>query len=531
VQALLSFALVALLPAQQPDPVPAPSAVAAAPCDDGLTTAATPQPVFVRMRDQLFAIGGEYEAFCTDNATAPRSQVRKQALADLHRKAEQSWQQVQATVTALLRSGELHSVQRFWIVNGFAADATGTTVKQLAALPAVGSVHRQTQPDGVQHRTEPHAARWLADRQQDEQQALAMQQAQGDEGPFTAEGLVIPWNLQTIRADAAWQLGAHGEGVVIALLDTGVLGTEPLVQALWRNPHEQQDGKDDDGNGLVDDLFGWDFTGDTRFVVGDGPQSHGTMCGGILAGRPWGVPRTVTGVAPRARLMVLRGMGSLRAYEYAATMGAQVLSMSYMWIDVELGSYRGVFRTAHEHLAACGITAVGGAGNFARTAPAGRQIALPKDIPCVIAAAGIGRDGTVPPFSSRGPCTWDDVPWFHDFPASAPLHKPDVTGCSSGFPVWHWTAMPSRQVEVVWQDERGIGLILGPQGNSFAGPHAGGVAALMLSANPELTPWRVQALMLQTCKDLGAPGWDPIHGAGLLQADAAVAAAKAAKVQ
>jgi len=503
------------------------AALAQSACDDGLERGAAPQPVFVRMRQQLFALGGEYEAFRADHATTPRHALRRQVLADLHARASASWQQVAAAVTQLQQGGHLQHLQRFWIVNGFAADADGAAVQALAALPAVAFVHRQTQPGRSQQQTERRAADWLKQRGEDEQRALALLRGRGPEGPFSSATLTVPWNLQAIHADAAWRLGASGQGVVIAMLDSGVLCMPPLVEALWQNPEEQPDGIDNDGNGLVDDLFGWDFDGGTRFVVGDGAQSHGTMCGGILAGRPWGEPRTVTGVAPRAQLMVLRGMGSLRAYEYAATMGADVLSMSYMWIGRELGSYRGVFRTAHEHLAACGVVAVGGAGNFAKTQPEGRQIALPKDIPCVITASGIGKDGSAPPFSSRGPCTWADVPFFRDYPAEAPLHKPDVAGCAAGFPVWHWQAFPGREVKVLWGDKQGVGLIQGPQGNSFSGPHAAGVAALVLSVCPELPAWRVKEVLEQSAKDLGDPGWDATYGNGLLQADAAVRAARA----
>lgn len=501
-----------------------------APCDPGLTAAPTMQPVFVRMRDQLFAIGGEYEEHCRAHPTTPRSRLRAQALVDLHERAAKARRTTAEPLAALLRDGHVRDVDPFWIVNGFAALADGLGVQALAVLPGVGYVHRQTQPGMPQQAVERRAASWIAERERDEATAVALLRARGDEGPLPS-GLQVPWNLRRIRADAAWATGATGQGVVIALLDSGVLAKAPLVEALWQNPRERPDGKDDDGNGLVDDLFGWDFAGGTRFVVGDGEQSHGTMCGGILAGRPFGEERTITGVAPRAQLMVLRGIGSLHAYEYACAMGADVLSLSYMWIGAELGSYRGVFRTAHEHLAACGVVAVGGAGNFGRSAPPGRQIALPKDIPCVIAAAGIGSNGEVPASSSRGPCTWDDVPLFFDHPASAPLRKPDVTGCSAGFPVWHWTTSRGRPVQVLWQDGDGFGLVVGPQGNSFAGPHAGGVAALMLSAQRELTPWRVQELMVQTCQDLGEPGWDATHGAGLLRADAAVAAARAAKIE
>ncbi|MEZ6038455.1 MAG: S8 family serine peptidase [Planctomycetota bacterium] len=514
--------------AQQPSPQPAPQP---APCDAALREGRRAQPVFVRMKAQLFASGGDYQAWCNEHRDAARRETRGEVLTRLHRDADDSWVAVRDDVDELEQAGELRDLQRFWIVNGFACDATPAAVARLCRLPAVAYVHLQTQRGAVQHRHARRPETWLTEREQDEHRALQLLAAAAGRAP-ASKAPQVPWNLAAVRAPEAWQLGATGEGVVVALLDSGVLCMEPLVEALWRNPGEgaAPDGVDDDHNGFVDDLFGWDFGGDTRFVVGDGEKSHGTMCGGIVAGRPWpdGEQRTVTGVAKDARLMVLRGMGSLRAYEYAATMGADVLSMSYMWVGYDLGSYRGVFRTAHEHLAACGVVAVGGAGNFAQQQPEGRQIALPKDIPCVIAASGIGVDGVAPGFSSRGPCTWDDVPFFLDYPADAPLPKPDVAGCAAGFPVWHWAHLDGRPVDVQWQDDEGRGLIVGPRGNSFSGPHAAGVAALVLSAAPELMAFRVKEVLEQTCKDLGEPGRDITYGAGLLQADAAVLAARAA---
>ncbi len=76
---------------------------------------------------------------------------------------------------------------------------------------------------------------------------------------------------------------------------------------------------------------------------------------------------------------------------------------------------------------------------------------------------------------------------------------------------------------------KGFALVVGPRGNSFSGPHAAGVAALMLSANPHLCAWEVKTLMEQTCRDLGDKGRDTSFGAGLLQADHAVRAAKKVK--
>ena len=521
----------ALAAPQQNDAAGAANAIANK-LDDGLDDPAARRPVFVRMADQVFPRGGAFEQFCAEHATTPRSQLRRQVLADLRQKSERSWQQVRTAVAELHENGSLRHVTRYWIVNGFAAEATGAACQALATLPAVDFVYLQRQPGGgTQHELTPRAERWRAERRRDLERALAMLgDATTDEEPFDPSGLVVPWNLQRIGADRAWAAGATGQGVVVAICDSGVLVTPPIVRALWRNPGETLDGKDEDGNGFVDDVLGYDVAGGTPWAVGDGPHSHGTMCAGIVAGRAFGEPATVTGVAPRARLMVLRAMGSLRAYEYAAANGADVLSLSYMWIGIELGNYRGLFRTAHEHLAACGIVAVGGAGNFRKTAPRGRQIALPKDIPCVIAAAGILENGTQAEPSSEGPCTWQGVKFFDDHPPQAPLVKPDVTGVFGGYPVWHWTQLRGRRLQVEWAGADGIGLVRGPQGNSFSGPHAAGVAALMLQVNPELTPWRVKALMEGTCRDLGAEGRDVRFGAGLLQAAEAVAAARAAVV-
>ena len=147
----------------------------------------------------------------------------------------------------------------------------------------------------------------------------------------------------------------------------------------------------------------------------------------------------------------------------------------------------------------------------------------------MIAAAGILENGSLAPPSSQGPCFWKGVKFYDDYPPEQPLNKPDVTGCFGGYPVWG-RPLPFRgRFKIVSKESEQTALIVGPQGNSFSGPHAAGVAALMLSANPELTAWQVKTLMEQTCKDLGEKGHDTKFGAGLLQADAAVRAAKAAK--
>lgn len=406
--------------------------------DEGINLdATTMQPVFVRMTDQLFRAGGEYEAFAKDHENDKRSDLRQHVLSTLREKAEGSWKTLSPVVDELAQKEELRGVERFWIVNGFACEATPTACCRLAESEDVSFVYLQRGPLRQHKQTakvRPIAARRGLSVEQKKQaceQVLADWRDDTDE-PFSAEGLTIPWNLKRIQADVAGEgEKATGKGVVIALCDTGLMVAPPLARALWRNADEELNGKDDDGNGFVDDLFGYDFTADSFYALGDGGfVTHGSMCGGIMAGRS-SKSKLITGVAPRAKLMVLCGMGYLKAYEYALANGADIISMSYMWIRTELGHYRGVYRTAHEHMAAGGIVAVGGAGNFSRFTK-GKQIALPKDIPCVIAAAGILEDGSKAPMGSEGPCYWDGVKFYDDYGQDDPLMKADAVRAAKG---------------------------------------------------------------------------------------------------
>jgi hypothetical protein len=484
--------------------------------------------VFVRMADQLLGDRGDYERFCKEHAGAKRRELRPTILQDLRTRADRSWGRVSNRVAELEKARGLRNVDRYWIVNGFTCDATGYACHQLAELDEVSFVYLQRGPlHQVKRETEPGQPSATPEQERFIRGVVAAWKDDSDE-PFTTKGFTTSWNLTAIQADAAWnEEHVTGRGVVVAMNDSGMMLTPALTRALWKNPSEVLNGKDDDGDGRVDDVFGWDFNADSYWNLGDDLKwPHGSMCAGIIAGRPINGRNLLTAVAPRARLMVLRGMGYLKSYEYALIHGADVLSMSYMWEDTPLGHYRGVYRAALEHLSAAGVVAVGGAGNYTRLRT-GKQIALPKDVPCVITAAGIARDGRKAPNGSEGPCTWKGVKFYDDYPPARPLSKPDVTGVFGKFPLW---GRPENGEIYARQNDQ-MALIIGPAGNSFSGAETAGVAALMLSANPDLCPWEVKALMERTCRDLGPKGRDYSYGAGLLQARDAVRAARAATGQ
>jgi serine protease AprX len=508
--------------------------------DFGLAAGEQRHAVFVRFEEQLFRSAEDFPKWCEEHQDAKRLPLRKQVIAQLRKANDAAWTKLQESYSDWQK---LRNVQRYWVVNGFACIATGDQCVALTRLEEVAFIYRQPQrrlPALHAQRPATGRNRRQTQEQVEQQEARLVERAlkeleqRGEEHPLDPDSVTVPFNVARIGAPQAWKKGAQGQGITVALLDTGLLPTPALLRALWRNDKEQLNGKDDDGNGYVDDLFGYDFARQRGISIGDGGRCHGSMCGGIVAGREvdFDNQRYVTGVAPRARLMVLRGMGQLLAYEYALLSGADVVSMSYMWVNVELGNWRGIYRLAHEHMTAAGIVSVGGAGNFQQRAPEGKQIALPKDIPCVIAAAGLDQTEALPSFSSLGPVSWMGVRFYDDHWPETPLIKPDVTAFSMDFPVWTLLrAWPerSRRTEHVHDAGNGIGLVIGARGNSFAGPHAAGVAALMLSKNPELPAWRVKELMEASCQDLGEDGKDTSFGAGLLRAASAVRAAAQAR--
>ena len=142
-----------------------------------------------------------------------------------------------------------------------------------------------------------------------------------------------------LDAVEAWEV-ARGEGVVVAVIDTGVaLGHPDLRNRLWSNPGEVcGNGVDDDANGYVDDCVGWDFGSgddDPNPDPGDPTRNHGTHVAGIVAAEADnGVG--VAGVAPDARIMALKvsrdGMlptsALVGAIRYAAANGADIVNLS-----------------------------------------------------------------------------------------------------------------------------------------------------------------------------------------------------------
>ena len=370
--------------------------------DSGRTT-----QVLVLGKTQLFEPVGGLEAFEARNANRQRLALRAEVVAALEQNAAGEQRKVLAAL------GKPAALRSLWIVNAMVLSLTPDEVRRAIALDAVRYVYP--------------SAETIATPESPSRVSNVL--TPGRRAPFDPTGKRIGWNVERIGATRVWrELGVTGEGVTVAVLDQGVnYDHTDLRRNMWVNTREiPGNGIDDDRNGYIDDVYGYDFAQMRAEVRDTNSQlQHGTMTSGITLGD--GSGGIVTGVAPRARLMPMIGSGvtsAALAYQYALQNGADIVSMSFSIPN--LGNVRGVWRMMSDHAVAAGLVLVGGAGNFRTTATLPYQHQSPKDVPSVISVAGVDSAMQLVPFSSGGPAEWASVALYGDYPMPKGLVKPDV---------------------------------------------------------------------------------------------------------
>lgn len=224
-------------------------------------------------------------------------------------------------------------------------------------------------------------------------------------GDLDAEGLKGLRGID-VGAKKAWAMTTGNKHTVIAVIDTGIDFSHPdLVKNAWVNTRERNGvaGVDDDGNGFVDDIHGWDFVTNSGIMID--PFEHGTHCAGTIAA-DGNNHIGVVGVAWRASLMSVRflndgGSGTLvdavRAIDYSVMMKAKISSNSWG------GSQNSeILRQAIERARDAGQLFVAAAGNAARNNdlrpyyPAGFQLDN------IISVAAVNNRGDLASFSNWG---------------------------------------------------------------------------------------------------------------------------------
>lgn len=159
----------------------------------------------------------------------------------------------------------------------------------------------------------------------------------GDQAYLSEQTWLEPQGVRAIWGDLENQGITPGEGVVVAVIDTGVDYTHPdLKSNIWTNWMELDgaEGVDDDGNGYVDDVYGWNFVSENNNVKDD--HGHGTHVAGIIAMADNGTGGV--GIAYGSKVMAIKaGQASgtfsssaiARAVMYAQACGADIINMSF----------------------------------------------------------------------------------------------------------------------------------------------------------------------------------------------------------
>jgi subtilisin family serine protease len=286
-----------------------------------------------------------------------------------------------------------------------------------------------------------------------------------------------PANQYGSQAGEAWAAGHTGSaGVYIGVIDEGIQFTHPDLDAnVWNNPKDAADGVDNDGNGYVDDIHGWDFAGNNNTIYDGGTRGglddHGTHVTGTIGGEGGngigvvGVNWTVTYISGK----FLGRMGgttanAIKAVDYFTDLktrhGLNIVATNNSWGGggFSQGLYDAISRTN-----AANILFIAAAGNSGTDNDVTASYPSNYNLANVIAVAAIDKFGALASFSQYGATTVD-------------LGAPGVG-------VWSTTAFKTYSSY---------------NGTSMATPHVTGAAALYASTHPGSSAATIKAAILNS---------------------------------
>jgi subtilisin family serine protease len=329
------------------------------------------------------------------------------------------------------------------------------------------------------------------------------------------------WYLERIRAPLAWDRIRETPKVIIAVIDTGVQINHPdLAANIWTNPAEiAGNGVDDDHNGFIDDVHGWDFVNDVpdpspKFE--DGFTEAGVMHGTIVAGVIAAVGSNgagITGITWQAQIMPLKvlddkGEGRtsdvIRAIDYAINNKASIINLSFVGLDYSRGLYEAIAR-AHD----AGVIVVAAAGNEQSQGQGYNLDETP-----MYPACDDGTDNMV-----IGVAATDAIDQKASF-SSYGSRCVDIAAPGVGF---FSTAVfaPTEQINNSYFDQYYGGYW---SGTSMATPVVAGVLALLEGANPGAKSPQIKDILLATADDISRlnPDYQGKLGRGRVNAFSAV---------
>ena len=309
------------------------------------------------------------------------------------------------------------------------------------------------------------------------------------------------WHLSHIEIEGAWELTMGSKDVIIAMIDSGIDFTHPdLANSSWINEDEIANNSiDDDNNGYIDDINGWDFVSNDNIPGPDDEDPinyHGTSGAGIIVAPIDG--QGIAGIAPNVTLMDIRvlrednyagttfgGFGD--AIRYAVDNGADIINFSLQYYPDSPFYYDDILYAYEQGVVMVSIT-----GNT--WLPTGGQEieSLPGNYEEIICVGATNTQKEKADYSNYG--DWIEL--------VAPV------------------------------GDEGLGLIttgkndsyVASWGTSFACTQVSGVVALMKSLDNSISASTIRDILHRSSTDLGKKGYDIYFGYGLLNASMAVKA-------
>ncbi len=277
-----------------------------------------------------------------------------------------------------------------------------------------------------------------------------------DVGESTGDQECIPGTAINILS--AWELSKGSSNVTVAVIDTGIDTTHnDISKNIYINAGEiAGNGIDDDNNGFIDDVKGWDFANDDNSVYDTANETHGTMVSGLIAAKK--DDTGIAGIAPDVKLLPIKFVNgstgytsdAIEAIEYAEQMGAKIVNCSW-----GSDTNNSALKDAMSKSGMLFVCAAGNSGTQACQYPAG------FDLPNVIAVGASDTDGNIAAFSNNG----DNVK----------IIAPGV-----------------NIISTIPQNRYGIG-----SGTSLSAPFVTGTAALLASYKIELTASQMKSSLLR----------------------------------
>jgi len=326
------------------------------------------------------------------------------------------------------------------------------------------------------------------------------------------------WGMKNIGATEAWKTFQGASDFVVAVIDTGVDYThEDLLPNIWRNSGEtgldtngkekSTNGVDDDGNGFIDDVVGWDFKSNDNkpydlttpwqeLLTSGGNPGHGTHCAGNVAARG-NNGKGISGVAQNVKIMVLRFLGekgggttadAIKSVKYAVDNGAKVLSNSWgsegedPSEGAENKALRDVIQYAQDHGALFVAAAGNGHSGVGYDNDNDSKPAYPASYAHenIISVAALDVNDRLGGFSNWGAKSVDiGAPGVNVYSTTVGNKYSDKVLDVGGF-------------EVSWD------------GTSMATPHVAGAAALYWSQHPEKNWQEIKTAILSSVKKIPA---------------------------